>query len=168
MWKNIRKITTKFGSSWKTNCAFWIATHTCFKIFSYIYSNLPSFFTTLCHSHLLYNQNTNSNPKTIQKKQCWSLTNRNNPWLFQHHQCLIIITLTTTLSNAVHHHHLLLTNPHPRSILSTQAISPVMASPPLHFLSVSVVMLFATVSLIHALCRINPCRLKGCRLHCRL
>jgi len=92
------------------------------------------------------------------KNPCWSLTNRNNPWLFQHHQCFIIITPTTTLSNAVHHHHHLLTNHHPRSILLTQAISPIMASPPLHFLSVFVGMLLPAVSLIHAPCRINPCR----------
>jgi len=102
----------------------------------------------------------NKNPR-------WSLTNRNNPWLFQHHQCFIV-TLTATLSNAVHHRHLLLTNHHPRSILLTQAISPVMASLPLHFLSVSVAMLFTAVYPIHAPCQINPCRLKGCQLLCRL
>jgi len=44
-------------------------------LISYIDSNLPSFFITLYHSHLLYNQNSNSNPKTKKKtiqKNEWS------------------------------------------------------------------------------------------------
>jgi len=98
----------------------------------------PPLFITLCHSHFTTKIQIQKNRKENNSEEWviyrsnnnpwWSLTNRNNPWLLQHHQCFIIITLTTTLSNAVHHHHLLLINHHPRSILSTQAILPVMAS----------------------------------------
>jgi len=167
---------TKISYPWKPQQIF--ISH----LLLYIYTNLPSFSITLCHSHTLTlqpkfkfkskNKKESKSEKWViyrfKKNPWWSLTNRNNLGLFQHHQCFIIITLTTNLSNAVHHHHLLLTNYHPRSILPTQAISPVMASPPLHFLSVSAAMLFTAAYLIHAPCQINPCRLKGRRLLCHL